>query len=102
MIRPPPRPTPFPYRTLFRSTLDDHTRVSSSQVDTLLADLFTYDTQGRPLTVTTGARTTQLGYHPTSGFLTSITNPLTDVVGDPKSTRLNSSHGYISSAVFCL
>src|SRR2546429_9546272 len=28
--------------------------------------------------------------------------PLVDRVGDRKSTRLNSSHGYISYAVFCL
>src|SRR2546422_6191401 len=28
--------------------------------------------------------------------------PLTEIKGDRKSTRLNSSHGYISYAVFCL
>ena len=30
------------------------------------------------------------------------TNPEIDIVIDRKSTRLNSSHGYISYAVFCL
>src|SRR2546422_7041522 len=30
------------------------------------------------------------------------TNPHEDARGDRKSTRLNSSHGYISYAVFCL
>src|SRR2546429_4030710 len=29
-------------------------------------------------------------------------NSLADFLGDRKSTRLNSSHGYISYAVFCL
>src|SRR2546422_2070617 len=33
---------------------------------------------------------------------TSIMLSVKDKVGDRKSTRLNSSHGYISYAVFCL
>src|SRR2546429_859961 len=34
--------------------------------------------------------------------ITPETNPLRDAPRDRKSTRLNSSHGYISYAVFCL
>src|SRR2546429_8356644 len=35
-----------------------------------------------------------------NGFLAGLTTPVT--LEDRKSTRLNSSHGYISYAVFCL
>src|SRR2546422_7505041 len=36
------------------------------------------------------------------GPVVGIQNRVTDRVADRKSTRLNSSHGYISYAVFCL
>src|SRR2546422_4789913 len=74
MIRRPPRSTLFPYTTLFRS---------QSLV-----------TKVGPRSVMTGGLAvlslTVLGY-------TRL-----PVHGDRKSTRLNSSHGYISYAVFCL
>src|SRR2546422_7701270 len=78
MIRRPPRSTLFPYTTLFRS---------------------------------------QAEYAPDAGILPDVgtvifdeAHELEDVAGsyfgisvrDRKSTRLNSSHGYISYAVFCL
>src|SRR2546422_6085603 len=85
MIRRPPRSTLFPYTTLFRS-VSRHIRrnIAGSRAD--LERLRrpraqeAAETQSRG----NGAETTH-GSHP-----------------DRKSTRLNSSHGYISYAVFCL
>src|SRR2546422_5357217 len=72
MIRRPPRSTLFPYTTLFRSLA---AMVAACRGAALLA----LDTE------------------------TSSLDPMRgDLVGDRKSTRLNSSHGYISYAVFCL
>src|SRR2546422_5171215 len=78
MIRRPPRSTLFPYTTLFRSGL-------------------------RPL----GKRASGEGHHEcrerggrSHGVASSCW--FARLVGDRKSTRLNSSHGYISYAVFCL
>src|SRR2546429_5224274 len=72
MIRRPPRSTLFPYTTLFRST-------------------FIRWHEGK------------------NGFLLYSSPVLFNIVPkrafsdeDRKSTRLNSSHGYISYAVFCL
>src|SRR2546429_2699998 len=75
MIRRPPRSTLFPYTTLFRS--------------------FTSDV--RLLVNSSALHTTRLGnLLPMTGLY--LGGPLVD----RKSTRLNSSHGYISYAVFCL
>src|SRR2546422_8352587 len=73
MIRRPPRSTLFPYTTLFRSAV----QIAHRQMD--VAD-------------------------PGSGI---ESHAIQTVSGsqpqeDRKSTRLNSSHGYISYAVFCL
>src|SRR5205809_5458667 len=70
----PPRSTLFPYTTLFRS-------VSSAEARTAVVS----GSGGRVVSGT--ARTS---------WSTPICRP------DRKSTRLNSSHGYISYAVFCL
>src|SRR2546422_4824569 len=72
MIRRPPRSTLFPYTTLFRS--NRVVRQSSQPVPARSASIAAV----RPTT------------HPQPS------------VRDRKSTRLNSSHGYISYAVFCL
>src|SRR2546422_7840023 len=77
MIRRPPRSTLFPYTTLFRSRL----------VPTVEFDRVTFAYPG--------------GRHPAHEGL-SFTVGAGERVGDRKSTRLNSSHGYISYAVFCL
>src|SRR2546422_7836993 len=77
MIRRPPRSTLFPYTTLFRST-DMQTR--SRSLDEATRTIGDVRSQADALT-------TQLG-----GIAER----------DRKSTRLNSSHGYISYAVFCL
>src|SRR2546422_7605225 len=82
MIRRPPRSTLFPYTTLFRSHGVVVRRDEGVELLLLLsggAALLDVDAHG---------------FHPVREvFLT---------LGDRKSTRLNSSHGYISYAVFCL
>src|SRR2546422_8521623 len=87
MIRRPPRSTLFPYTTLFRSQVEEilrrgwyawerdvHTssRLMDDRVEVLVG----------------GTRASFLRY--------------IQFERDRKSTRLNSSHGYISYAVFCL
>src|SRR2546429_5385338 len=81
MIRRPPRSTLFPYTTLFRSILGK------------LADLTSMDFVYHVC-----------AYLPAIGILTAFLPDLgpAKVNQDRKSTRLNSSHGYISYAVFCL
>src|SRR2546422_5000309 len=72
MIRRPPRSTLFPYTTLFRS----RTGSAGGNEDSVIG-------QAR------GVRRRMPGGREHHGR-------------DRKSTRLNSSHGYISYAVFCL
>src|SRR2546422_8304794 len=78
MIRRPPRSTLFPYTTLFRSAQGDTSAarrdLDASRCEGCAADMWPSWTAWHALT---------LGL-------------------DRKSTRLNSSHGYISYAVFCL
>src|SRR2546422_8351721 len=74
MIRRPPRSTLFPYTTLFRSVA-------------------TVDANGLGSGVAAGTATITATSEGVNGGAT---------VTDRKSTRLNSSHGYISYAVFCL
>src|SRR2546429_7345176 len=76
MIRRPPRSTLFPYTTLFRSLQRAGQVCAGRQIR---AAKIGCDRQARPLQRSSPAKTT-----------------------DRKSTRLNSSHGYISYAVFCL
>src|SRR2546429_5298021 len=79
MIRRPPRSTLFPYTTLFRSC---HSRFHLPLFLVLM-----------PLVAAVLAAKTP-------GWVQRLS--LAVVFGDRKSTRLNSSHGYISYAVFCL
>src|SRR2546429_6617596 len=79
MIRRPPRSTLFPYTTLFRSlavgrAVDGVARVGNGRRELLRDQGFVFDDEDAHLFPE----------------------------GDRKSTRLNSSHGYISYAVFCL
>src|SRR5256884_2541383 len=83
MIRRPPRSTLFPYTTLFRSL---------------------------KLGRVTGDSNESFGLTPLALRMCRSTNGVSQKHGevsrelwqDRKSTRLNSSHGYISYAVFCL
>src|SRR2546422_5561970 len=72
MIRRPPRSTLFPYTTLFRSKAPTRGPGCDAQAPDLHDD---------------GRGSEAVGYRDRR---------------DRKSTRLNSSHGYISYAVFCL
>src|SRR5687768_17929581 len=95
MLRPPPSSTLFPYTTLFRS----HTgRVECERVYVdrrwLLAGPV-HDVMKQGL----GAKT---GGLQTSTLAVGLSRAAVQFLEDRKSTRLNSSHGYISYAVFCL
>src|SRR2546429_4592448 len=79
MIRRPPRSTLFPYTTLFRS--------GREVLAALVAD------RREPVPP---------GHRGTRRHLAGGPDHRGDQVVDRKSTRLNSSHGYISYAVFCL
>src|SRR2546429_1776686 len=93
MIRRPPRSTLFPYTTLFRSVLVQNEK----EVDEL--DL-------SPATPVAYVTQTTLSVDDTKGIIQALQRKFSDIIGpetrDRKSTRLNSSHGYISYAVFCL
>src|SRR2546429_6789726 len=80
MIRRPPRSTLFPYTTLFRSFANWPIRGSANH--------------GGMVFCSTAQRIA-----PEKGHACSYDS---NGMGDRKSTRLNSSHGYISYAVFCL
>src|SRR2546422_2958585 len=91
MIRRPPRSTLFPYTTLFRSTRavgpqkTNHLTLPDLQVDII---------DHLPPSIRL-AQLDGMEFEHTASFLDPVS-------GDRKSTRLNSSHGYISYAVFCL
>src|SRR3989449_6797981 len=89
MIRRPPRSTLFPYTTLFRSC--DHVRRPRG-VD--------QPRHGGDATAVGGGAVTWAAPRPST--LHGRTTLRLLRLGDRKSTRLNSSHGYISYAVFCL
>src|SRR2546422_8009294 len=89
MIRRPPRSTLFPYTTLFRS----HVWARSATWYHLRGHELAGQTLGIVGLGNIGRRIAQLGH----AFGMHILG-----TRDRKSTRLNSSHGYISHAVFCL
>src|SRR2546422_6982156 len=83
MIRRPPRSTLFPYTTLFRSKVPVLEAEQPGQVDRVLLEAVRPRAQVEPAVA-------DVELHLDLG------------PEDRKSTRLNSSHGYISYAVFCL
>src|SRR2546422_5602817 len=87
MIRRPPRSTLFPYTTLFRSIKSlcfQRKQNKPKRVERVFA-LQDFEEEVHELEALTGKRTA-----------------VNSQTVDRKSTRLNSSHGYISYAVFCL
>src|SRR5687768_18352723 len=94
MLRRPPASTLFPYTTLFRSRLAVIGRGGARPRRDGAA------LQGRVLVRDDEAR---VDAHLVADAAAGRTGPERVVEGeDRKSTRLNSSHGYISYAVFCL
>src|SRR3989449_5765535 len=93
MIRRPPRSTLFPYTTLFRSLDEDHAR-GRRVVQGLRDRIGDGGEQTRLLGTRRHAR------REVREKVERVRSPFE--LGDRKSTRLNSSHGYISYAVFCL
>src|SRR2546422_8239506 len=88
MIRRPPRSTLFPYTTLFRSHIFAALAVMGRS----------RDQTGRPILLP--AKVTLMKHlHAETEELRCF---ISVTFADRKSTRLNSSHGYISYAVFCL
>src|SRR2546422_6130320 len=89
MIRRPPRSTLFPYTTLFRSNgykgfnVDEEKQEGKSLE---IRQFLVWSDMFAPVPPPFGVENRPLG-------LLNL---------DRKSTRLNSSHGYISYAVFCL
>src|SRR5690625_6895030 len=87
MLPPPPRPTLFPYTTLFRSdgggAHRQHVDVAAQRLDVLLV------LDAEALLLVDDDQPEVLPAHP-------------GLQQDRKSTRLNSSHVAISYAVFCL
>src|SRR2546422_8557827 len=88
MIRRPPRSTLFPYTTLFRSHV-------------------LHEQEGDPFAVgvldEVGHLLGALGVDDSADLRgPGLPSTLATLDEDRKSTRLNSSHGYISYAVFCL
>src|SRR2546422_5470780 len=81
MIRRPPRSTLFPYTTLFRSQ---------------------GDRRGQRQPADHGEREGSLQLAPRPDSEGEREQSEQGAQRDRKSTRLNSSHGYISYAVFCL
>src|SRR2546422_4341547 len=82
MIRRPPRSTLFPYTTLFRSP--------ACPEESLVLKKPTLGIEHE------GGQRFEVGSESYKTILAWLQQ------GDRKSTRLNSSHGYISYAVFCL
>src|SRR3989449_2947993 len=89
MIRRPPRSTLFPYTTLFRSVPHPDGRIKAMRLTSKGRRALEV---ARPLWTQAQAKVLrEVG-----------TKSWADAQRDRKSTRLNSSHGYISYAVFCL
>src|SRR2546429_3772377 len=95
MIRRPPRSTLFPYTTLFRSCRIGEPQAFRCQVKSVRGNLSPAapgeraEVAGPLVPQIVAGRPLKFLERPAGGQ-------------DRKSTRLNSSHGYISYAVFCL
>src|SRR2546422_2948095 len=98
MIRRPPRSTLFPYTTLFRSLGRRARRGGLGEDRGAGAALRAPPPPGRP--GGRGEPDPRHHLHREGGGGDDAQDPRGD--RDRKSTRLNSSHGYISYAVFCL
>src|SRR2546429_3466017 len=92
MIRRPPRSTLFPYTTLFRSICEVRKGEDLREYTITPEEVgFTRVTDRHAFQGATPAYNAKM-----------LKDLLSGQNQDRKSTRLNSSHGYISYAVFCL
>src|SRR5687768_17922085 len=94
MLRRPPRSTLFPYTTLFRSLGEGVGH--GDRVDGVAVAV---DVQDRPEDRLVLRGGELFGFQDGDDLADGV---LGQQHADRKSTRLNSSHGYISYAVFCL
>src|SRR3712207_8874104 len=92
MIRRPPRSTLFPYTTLFRSRTGPSLGRHPKGVARVRSTMDYPESLVRHLMETVRCAVCGMNYQ--AGGV--------NVLGDRKSTRLNSSHANISYAVFCL
>src|SRR2546422_8002721 len=92
MIRRPPRSTLFPYTTLFRSL----------QAQLGVSYLFIAHDLAAVAHMSHTIAVMYLGEIVEVGDADIVSKAPKHPYTDRKSTRLNSSHGYISYAVFCL
>src|SRR2546429_4793547 len=98
MIRRPPRSTLFPYTTLFRSL--QVKVLDGADKTTEITDYRWVIEEDRTFYVDPNCTTNTAT--PPAGCPVQTGTTVPPTFGDRKSTRLNSSHGYISYAVFCL
>src|SRR5689334_24786899 len=102
MIPPPPRPTLFPYTTLFRSDVRQLLEEMHTAEDVLplchKAAQVTRKLEGMGKPVVAAVNGVALG----GGNEFQMAAHYRVAETDRKSTRLNSSHSSISYAVFCL
>src|SRR2546422_2756270 len=98
MIRRPPRSTLFPYTTLFRSTFFGGGVRAFDVSNPYQPQEIAYFVPPAPKLSRAGSIQLNDVYVDDRRLVYTVDR----FAGDRKSTRLNSSHGYISYAVFCL
>src|SRR5205809_4100525 len=96
MTPPPPRSTLFPYTTLFRSQVWVPLSTQPLVEPDLDPKVSMFAAANRWWLILIGRLKPGFSAEQAAAGLNVIFRP------DRKSTRLNSSHGYISYAVFCL
>src|SRR2546422_6695020 len=97
-MRRPPTPTLFPYTSLFRSRARQHVALGGEEIRARGVERLTRDVGPRD-----GVRQAAIRVlHRCSALGQEKVFRRERPGRDRKSTRLNSSHGYISYAVFCL
>src|SRR2546422_6877442 len=96
MIRRPPRSTLFPYTTLFRSDVGR----TEDGIGMVVTAIILESVPNERVAIGSKGRGAEMN-DAIGDFGDGVPKDIRRR-GDRKSTRLNSSHGYISYAVFCL
>src|SRR5256884_6746157 len=102
MIRRPPRSTLFPYTTLFRSVFSGRGHVLAAPRDPVEKQQMGRFLGSPVLDEAFGSAYLRFTDGTADELLLEFRKRSLAPQTDRKSTRLNSSHGYISYAVFCL